>query len=224
MQKYQSLFIVSLLLMICIAPISIAYASMEKKYISNDPAITPDSITLYGNHWAGQTFKPSQGFKLTKVSLSLQILGDNVTLVTIGIAYEQNKTNFLAKVDISGSSISHSGYQKYNFTFPEITLHKDNTYCLIIHTNGGGTNSSSDCLGIQMFTSDTYSNGKLITSDNNGQTWSELGSGMWDMWVILYGYPDPVETMYQTVLQIIPLIVSIAMIGVAFAMLKQMRI
>jgi len=207
----------SILMLSMASSLSYATSGQTLQKFDYQTAHFEEGLVAYGSAWYGQQFTASASYYLTNITLKCIKLGSSWTKLTIGVGqYDStlNKTNILTTQDIPISSII-GDWSDQNFTFSTpAKLSKDWKYIVFWYCDG--TNDTNG-FGFKVSTSDAYTSGSLVKSENGGQTWTIYGN---DAYFIFYGYAW--ENPADIFLQWMPMIVLIMMLGIAFGMLEEM--
>lgn len=197
-----SIIILTLLLITAIAFATVKDIIVEQTVDDYTDVIAP-SVPLW------QVFKIPQKCKIEVVELWLE-KSTNISGFTLGFYY-WNGTALGNKIYEQNFTSIPTLYTKTNYTLSNpVQLNSSAyTYALYIKAYGGTEN---DYLGEKISIDNPYSAGSL---------WVEnLDKDPWDLWFILYGelLPDPSAIIYQW----LPVIIVIAMMGIAFSMLEKL--
>ena len=125
---------------------------------------------IYNNRWLAQSFKPSYD-RLSKVDLLLGKSGVPPSDITVSILSSLTGSE-LASVTLPSGSITASA-DWVEFDFLDITVIPDNTYYIVLHTNGG---SISNCYLWSYGFNTPYPDGIFHFSLNSGSYWFQFSS------------------------------------------------
>jgi hypothetical protein len=206
MQRRLTLLSIILIALLLAYPIAIALASSEE-IIVKQTIDTDSTVITPSQREQWQVFKVSQKCIIDIVQLELMQNG-SITSLTIGF-YDWNGSlgTKIYTQDIPASSIPTT-YTITNYTLTTPVQLDAGTYALHFYLNGGST---GDFVALKLSTANPYADGDFWVGS--------IEQATWDLYFVLYGqYPvDP----YAAVYNLIPSIVTIAMLGVALSMISK---
>jgi hypothetical protein len=204
-------YIVALILL-CISPI--AFATTQTIIVKQDVADANNIIASGYDAW--QLFKIPQKCKIEIVELYVMKTA-NLTGFTLGFYYWNTSANTLGdKIYEQDFTSIPTTYTKTNYTLstPVQLNVSASTYALYLKPYGG---TESDTFNQKISTNNPYSGGTFWV-----YIWpASQEKPEWDLYFVLYGQliADPVSIVYE----FLPVIILIAMLGVALGMFKDLQ-
>lgn len=215
-RRYSVAYMVAYMVVLLLLIFPIAFATTQTiilKQDQQDACFGPSAV--YPIWW--QTFKIPQRCKIEVVELYLMKNG-TVTGFTLGFYYWNTSANTLGdKIYEQSFSSIPTTYTKTNYTLSSpVQLNNSlTTYALYIKQLGGST--EYDCIFLKISTANPYSDGIFYGLINGAPD----PKNDYDLYFILYGQllADPVSIVYE----FLPVIILIAMLGVALSMFKDLQ-
>lgn len=141
--------------------------------------VGPGPLWYFLNYIVAQTFTPTKSV-LTRVEL---LLAKNITTTydyTVVIRESPNGAD-LTMVSVPAEQITTDNFSWIEFDFPDIAVAPGNSYYLISYTE----NVTDNFYGWGLTLTDTYPNGTVFYTVNDGVNWTEESDG--DMTFKTYG-------------------------------------
>jgi hypothetical protein len=139
---------------------------------------------IHSSYWRGQTFKYSEKFNLTVVSLYVSKTGSPAGDFIVSIRQTSGGVptgSDLVNASITASSISTSATW-YNFTM-NIVLNASTLYAIVARCPNGDANNY---VSWYENSNNPYADGTYVTSSNSGSTWSAYSNN--DFVFKVYGF------------------------------------
>ena len=138
------------------------------------------SFMIYGDRWGSQSFIPSLD-NLSSIDILISRYGNPENFVIVSVRSELNGTD-LVNISVPMTSIPIFAYW-VNFDMPNINLTVNNTYYIIVRTNGGIV---SQCYVWGFGYQTPYTDGMFRFSANAGDSWTDYE--VYDFCFKTFGY------------------------------------
>jgi hypothetical protein len=211
MQKRLTLLSIIAFTLLLITPI--AFATVKDIVVKQD-VFDETSVISASSPDGWQIFRIPQKCKIEVVELYIMKNG-SITGFTLGFYYWNTSAGTLGtQIYTQNFTSIPTTYTKTNYTLSTPVLLNSSAYTYALYLKPLGGNTSNDFIGVKISIRNPYSGGSFWTGG------VELGSGNWDLYFILYG--ELIADPEAIVLQWLPAIITIAMLGIAFSMLDKL--